>query len=115
MQEAARQLRYRIFDETSDEINANRIALGHTADDQAETVLMRLFRGSGPTGLSGIPPVRKNIIRPLIEIERKEIERFLDEEKIDYIVDSSNLKENYLRNKIRLSLSRCSRNLTLIL
>ncbi len=104
MQEAARQLRYRIFDETSYEIKARKIALGHTADDQAETLLMRLFRGSGPTGLAGIPPVRKNIIRPLIEIGRKEIERFLDVEKIDYIIDSSNLKKDYLRNKIRLSL-----------
>jgi tRNA(Ile)-lysidine synthase len=103
MQEAARQLRYKVFEETSYEINAHKIALGHTADDQAETLLMRLFRGSGPTGLSGIPPVRGNIIRPLIEIERKEIERFLDDEKIDFIVDSSNLKKDYLRNKIRLS------------
>jgi tRNA(Ile)-lysidine synthase len=103
-QEAARKLRYRILEETAYEINAHKIALGHTADDQAETVLMRLFRGSGPTGLSGIPPVRRNIIRPLIEIEREEIERILDERKIDFIVDSSNLKKNYLRNKIRLSL-----------
>jgi tRNA(Ile)-lysidine synthase len=103
-QEAARELRYRIFQETAYEINAHKIALGHTADDQAETVLIRLLRGSGTTGLSGIPPVRKNIIRPLIEIERKEIERFLDERKVDFIVDSSNLKKEYLRNKIRLSL-----------
>jgi len=103
-QEAARKLRYRIFEETAYEINAHKIALGHIADDQAETVLIRLFRGSGPTGLSGIPPVRGNIIRPLIEIERKEIERFLNERKSDFIVDSSNLKEDYLRNKIRLSL-----------
>jgi tRNA(Ile)-lysidine synthase len=104
IQEAARQLRYRTFEETAYEINAHKIALGHTADDQAETVLMRLFRGSGTTGLSGIPPVRAAIIRPLIEIERKEIEQFLDDGKIDFIVDSSNLKKDYLRNKIRLSL-----------
>jgi len=104
MQEAARQLRYRIFDEISYEINAHKIALGHTADDQAETLLMRLLRGSGPTGLSGIPPVRKNIIRPLIETERKDIEGFLDNMKIGFITDSSNAKKEYLRNKIRLSL-----------
>jgi tRNA(Ile)-lysidine synthase len=104
VQEAARQLRYKVFDEVSHEIGAGKIALGHTADDQAETLLMRLFRGSGPTGLSGIPPVRKNIIRPLIEIERKEIEKFLDDRKIDFIIDSSNKKKDYLRNKIRLSL-----------
>jgi tRNA(Ile)-lysidine synthase len=104
MQEAARQLRYNVFDEVSYEINARKVVLGHTADDQAETLLMRLFRGSGPTGLSGIPPVRKNIIRPLIEIGRKEIESFLDNQKIDFIIDSSNKKEDYLRNRIRLSL-----------
>src|SRR4030042_1133800 len=104
IQEAARQLRYKVFEETAYETNAHKIALGHTADDQAETVLMRLFRGSGTTGLSGIPPVRAGIIRPLIEIERTKIEQFLDEGKIDFIVDSSNLKKDYLRNKIRLSL-----------
>lgn len=103
-QEAARALRYMVFEETAYKINAQRIALGHTADDQAETLLMRLFRGSGPTGLSAIPPIRGIIIRPLIEIERAEIERFLEEEKIDFIVDSSNLRKDYLRNKIRSSL-----------
>jgi tRNA(Ile)-lysidine synthase len=104
MQEAARQLRYGAFEEISRDIGAGKIALGHTADDQAETLLMRLFRGSGPTGLSGIPPVRKNVIRPLIETGRGEIEKFLEDEKTEYITDSSNLKKNYLRNRIRLSL-----------
>ena len=104
MQEAARLLRYQVYDEAAYALNAHRIALGHTADDQAETLLMRLFRGAGPSGLAGIPPVRKNIIRPLIEVERKEIENFLHAEKIDSLTDSSNLKMNYLRNRIRLSL-----------
>lgn len=102
--EAARQLRYKVFEETAFEIKADKIALGHTADDQAETVLMRLLRGSGPLGLSGIPPVRGNIIRPLIEVERQEIDKYLQSESIDFIVDSSNLKRDYIRNKIRLSL-----------
>jgi tRNA(Ile)-lysidine synthase len=102
-QEAARELRYQVFEETAFEINAKKLALGHTADDQAETLLMRIMRGSGPTGLSGIPPVRGKFIRPLIEIERQQIEMYLQKEKIDYIVDSSNLKEDYLRNKVRLS------------
>lgn len=104
IQDAARQLRYAIYHETSYDIQAHKIALGHTADDQAETLLMRLFRGAGPTGLAGIPPVRKNIIRPLIEVPRREIEGFLDGQKIDFVIDSSNLKKDYLRNKIRLSL-----------
>lgn len=103
-QEAARQLRYRVFEETAFEIKADKIALGHTADDQAETVLMRLLRGSGPLGLSGIPPVREMIIRPLIEVERQEIDKYLQSENIDFIVDSSNLKRDYIRNKIRHSL-----------
>ncbi len=103
-QEAARQLRYKILEETAYEIKAQRIALGHTADDQAETLLMRLFRGSGTTGLAGIPPIRRNIMRPLIEVERIEIERFLDDKNINFIIDSSNLKKDYLRNRIRLSL-----------
>jgi len=103
-QEAARHLRYSIFDEVSHEMKAHKIALGHTADDQAETLLMRLFRGSGTSGLAGIPPVRKNIIRPLIEVERKYIEKFLEEGKMGFIIDSSNAKKDYLRNRIRLSL-----------
>lgn len=102
-QDAARELRYRVFEETAYEVNAHKIALGHTADDQLETFLMRFFRGSGPKGLSGIPPVRGNIIRPLIETERREIEEFLDEQRINYITDSSNLKKDYLRNRLRLS------------
>ena len=102
-QEAARELRYRIFEETAYKIKAHKIALGHTADDQLETFFIRFFRGSGPRGLSGIPPVRANVIRPLIEIERNEIEGFLDEQRINYIIDSSNLKKDYLRNRLRLS------------
>jgi tRNA(Ile)-lysidine synthase len=101
-QEAARELRYRVFDEVFAEIKADRLAMGHTADDQIETFFMRFFRGSGPKGLSGIPPVRARIIRPLIEVERSEIEAFLDAEGTGFMVDSSNLKEDYLRNRLRL-------------
>ncbi len=104
LHEAARQLRYQAYEETLYEVAARKVALGHTADDQAETILMRLFRGSGPAGLAGIPPVRKNIIRPLIEVERGEIEAFLDSESADSLTDSSNAKRDYLRNRVRLSL-----------
>jgi tRNA(Ile)-lysidine synthase len=100
-QEAARELRYNAIDKIAIEKAANKIALGHNADDQAETIIMRLFRGTGPSGLSGMPPVRKHIIRPLIEIERHEIEDFLETEGIGFAIDSSNLKREYLRNKIR--------------
>ncbi|MDP1759800.1 MAG: tRNA lysidine(34) synthetase TilS [Thermodesulfovibrionales bacterium] len=102
-QEAARELRYKAFDETSLELNANRIALAHNADDQAETFFMRILRGAGQKGLSGIPPVRGKIIRPLIEIERKDIEEFLDSISQSFIVDSSNLKKDYFRNWLRLA------------
>src|SRR5208337_4128820 len=100
-QEAARELRYKALNEAAHTAGAAKIALGHTADDQAETVIMRLLRGAGTLGLSGIPPVRKNIIRPIIGIERKEIERFLDTEQIGFLIDSSNREDKYMRNKIR--------------
>jgi tRNA(Ile)-lysidine synthase len=100
-QEAARELRYKALDEAAHAAGAGKIALGHTADDQTETVIMRLLRGAGTLGLSGIPPVRKNIIRPIIGIERKEIERFLDGEQIGYLIDSSNMEDKYMRNRIR--------------
>ena len=119
IQEAARELRYYAYEEVSKKAGAAKIALGHTADDQSETFFMMLLRGSGMKGLSGIPPVRnlelgvkKNIliIRPLIEIERKEIEEFLFQNSslftfhssLPFIVDSSNLKKDYFRNWIRL-------------
>lgn len=102
-QEAARELRYRVFEEKAYDINAHNIALGHTADDQLETFFMRFLRGSGPRGLAGIPPVTGKVIRPLIEIERREIEGFLEDMRINYVVDPSNLKTDYLRNRIRLT------------
>jgi len=100
-QEAARELRYKALNEAAHNAGAAKIALGHTADDQAETVIMRLLRGAGTLGLSGIPPVRENIIRPIIALERKEIERFLDTEQIPFLMDSSNREDKYMRNKIR--------------
>lgn len=103
-QAGAREVRYKFFNKVASEIKADRIALGHTADDQAETFLMRLIRGSGSHGLSGIPPVRGIIIRPLIEVYREEIKGFLSENDIRYRIDSSNLSAVYLRNKIRREL-----------
>ncbi|HEX8949961.1 MAG TPA: tRNA lysidine(34) synthetase TilS [Dissulfurispiraceae bacterium] len=108
-QEAARELRYRVFDELAAREGAGKIALGHTMDDQAETVLMRLFRGAGPSGLSGIPPVRKHLVRPLIEVERDEIMDFFARRPLplarhplqSFVIDSSNLSDHYLRNRIR--------------
>ncbi|MCE5312654.1 MAG: tRNA lysidine(34) synthetase TilS [Nitrospiraceae bacterium] len=103
LHEAARELRYKAMQQHALEINAGRIALGHNADDQAETILMRLLRGTGPSGLSGIPPVRGNIIRPLIETSRDDIMNSLNEMNQNFVIDSSNLKDVYTRNRIRSS------------
>lgn len=103
-QAGARKVRYEFFSKVAEETGAGRIALGHTVDDQVETLLMRLLKGAGPHGLSGIPPVRDKIIRPLIELTREEVIGFLSERGIRYRIDSSNLSKVYLRNKIRLDL-----------
>jgi tRNA(Ile)-lysidine synthase len=102
LQEAAREARYAFFQEAAKAQRATKIALGHTADDQAESILMRLLRGSGTRGLSGIPPVRGGIfIRPLIEVWRDEVESFLEERKVAYLTDPSNRSLHFLRNRVR--------------
>ena len=105
LEDAARMLRYEFFEEVRKKHRATKIATAHTLDDQAETVLMRLLRGSGARGLSGIPPVSgKYIVRPLIETDRASIESHLKSRGIEWIDDSTNLKRDYLRNRIRLGL-----------
>ncbi len=105
LQDAARRIRFHFFNVLLQKYNANKIALGHHADDQVETVLLRLMRGSGLKGLKGMLPIREGrVIRPLLEVWRREIESFAEEMKISYLLDSSNLKKNYLRNQLRLSL-----------
>ncbi len=103
IEESARKARYKYFDELVRRLRCNRIALGHNADDQAETVLMRFIRGSGLKGIGGIPPVRKRglIIRPLIEVWRSEIEEFLKKEGIPFVLDSTNKSMDFLRNRYR--------------
>lgn len=108
VEEAARDMRYSAFEQLAGKLNAKKIALGHTASDQVETVLMHLLRGSGPQGLSGIPPVRKlgstAVVRPLIEVNREEILNYLKKNKLTFCLDSSNRKTEYFRNRIRLKL-----------
>jgi len=105
MEERARDARYKFLEEVGDRSHASKIAMGHNLNDQAETVLMRLLRGSGPSGLAGIPPIRDNrIIRPLIEIKREDIESYIKARGLPYAIDSSNLDTKYLRNRIRLEL-----------
>lgn len=104
LQNAARTLRYRFIEQVADGRGATKIAIGHHRDDQAETVLMNLLRGSGKRGLGGIPPVRGRIIRPLIECSREEIEAYARRREVPHVEDSSNHLLSYRRNRIRLQL-----------
>jgi tRNA(Ile)-lysidine synthase len=104
VQQAARHLRYRFLYALHQALNVTRIALGHTADDQAETLLMRLVRGSGPAGFAGIPVVRLPFIRPLITVARPAIYSYLQSEHCPWVDDSSNARMIYLRNRVRLDL-----------
>jgi tRNA(Ile)-lysidine synthase len=104
-QDAARRVRFHFFYDLLHKHRAQKIALGQNADDQVETVLLRLIRGAGVRGLKGILPVREGrVIRPLLEVWREEIDSFALRKKIPFLCDSSNLKNDYLRNRIRHSL-----------
>ncbi len=100
-QESARILRYQFLEKTLLSIKGNKIAVGHNAEDQAETVLMNLLRGTGLKGLAGIAKVRGHLIRPLLGFTRAELELFLNEQNLTYRTDSSNNQIKYLRNRIR--------------
>jgi len=101
IEEAARILRYSLMEEAVATFNAQKIAMGHHQDDNAETVLMNLCRGAGLRGLCGIPPVNGRIIRPLIETSRAAIENYLTEIKIPFITDATNNSNDHTRNRIR--------------
>lgn len=102
LQAEARDIRYRLMQEIRTRCGADRIAVGHTADDQAETVLLWILRGAGLAGLSGMPAVRNDtIIRPLYETTRKEILTHLRTAGLSYREDSSNTNPRYLRNRMR--------------
>lgn len=105
IEETARNARLDFFFSAAKRFKAKKIALGHTRDDQAETVLMRLLRGAGLSGLSGISSKKDmrgfQIIRPLIEISRQEIEGYLKKKRVQPRLDSSNLEDIFFRNKVR--------------
>lgn len=108
IEEIARQARFNFFAATAKKINADKIALGHTQDDLAETVLMRILRGTGLYGLQAIYPKRTikglTFVRPLLDIPKHPIITFLKAKKIKYRIDPSNKKTDFFRNKIRLKL-----------
>lgn len=116
IEDTARRLRYAFLEETSSRLEAGggrnraqsdsqyggvKIATAHTADDNMETVVMNLTRGAGLRGLRGIPPVRVNIIRPLLCLTRGDVEAYLAEIGVSYVTDSTNFDEAYTRNRIR--------------
>lgn len=105
-QAAARELRYRFLTDTAVACGARAVALAHHADDQAETVLMNVVRGSGLSGLSGMPFIRKSdgleLIRPLLRISKEELVAYCRLHAVPFAVDSSNLQRKYTRNRIRL-------------
>lgn len=100
-EEAGRLFRYEAFERVRKEWNGNKIAVAHNQNDQAETILWNLARGSGLDGAAGIRPVRDRIIRPLLACERKEIEAYLTERGIDWCEDATNHSMEYTRNRIR--------------
>ena len=97
----ARKVRYDFFDRSTTFFGANKIATAHNADDNLETILLNISRGTGLKGLLGIPSCRENIIRPILKLSRSAIENYLETYKIDFITDSSNHSDDYSRNKIR--------------
>jgi tRNA(Ile)-lysidine synthase len=101
LEAAARAARYAALEAHATRIGAHRIAVGHTADDQAETVLLRLVQGAGVRGLAGIPPVRGRIIRPLIEQRRATLESELRRAELSWVDDPTNRDPKFLRNRIR--------------
>lgn len=100
---AARELRYDWFEKIKNECRADVIAVAHHQDDSVETMLLNLIRGTGITGLLGIRPRNGAIVRPLLCVNREEIIRYLHRIGQDYVTDSTNLKDEYTRNKIRLN------------
>lgn len=103
-QEAARLVRHAFLRRVAAENGADRIALGHTRDDRVESILLNLFRGAGPEGLIGFPPVSAPIVRPLWECSRAETESYCEAHSLQPRIDSSNARLDYSRNRIRLQL-----------
>ncbi|NLY43777.1 MAG: tRNA lysidine(34) synthetase TilS [Clostridiaceae bacterium] len=102
---AGRKERYKFFFEVAQRVNASKIAVAHNRDDQAETLLMRLLRGTGLEGLAGIPPVREDgVVRPLLETEREQVEQYCSDNHLNPRIDHTNQQSIYTRNKIRLEL-----------
>jgi len=103
-EEVAREYRYNFFNEIADKTNANKIAVAHNLNDNAETILMHIVRGSGIEGIKGISAKSNNIIRPLLNAERVEIEQYCIENNLTPMIDKTNFESIYTRNKVRNNL-----------
>lgn len=103
IEEAARKLRYSFLNRIANEFGADKIATAHHADDNVETVILNVCRGAGITGISGIPPVRDRFIRPLIEIEKNEVLKYIEDNKLVFATDVTNFELCCERNRIRLA------------
>ena len=101
---AARELRYQWFETLRQELGADAVAVAHHADDSVETFLLNLMRGTGINGLRGIRPRNGHIVRPLLCLTRDDLLHYLDRQGQSYVTDSTNLQDEYTRNKIRLNL-----------
>lgn len=105
IEEGARKVRYDLFEEIKTLVGANKVAIAHNTNDQAETIIMRLMRGTGISGLRGIEYKRKDgMIRPILDIEKKDIEAYCEQYDLKPKIDKTNLESVYTRNKIRLKL-----------
>lgn len=104
VEETGRRARYEFLQRTAEAIGAEKIATAHHQNDLAETVLLQLLRGTGPQGLTGIPPVRGNIVRPLLDTPRRDIERYIAEHELAYVTDETNGDTAYARNRLRLEI-----------
>ena len=101
LEEAARTLRYAFLERAADSLGCTRIATAHTADDNAETLLLNLVRGTGLKGLGGIPPRRGRIVRPLLGVTRAEVEAYLEENGLSHREDATNGEDLFRRNRLR--------------
>ncbi len=110
-EDAARTLRYRLLAEAADELGCDRIATAHTSDDNLETVLLHLIRGGGIGAVAGIPPIRGNLIRPILCLSRADTEEVCRSYGEGYVTDKSNLSDDYTRNYIRHHVVPCVKKL----
>lgn len=101
-EEAGRILRYEFFDEVLENSSSKKVAIAHNKNDKAETIIMNFLRGTGINGLKGIEPIRDNkYIRPILEINRKDIEEYCEYNKLNPRIDKTNFENDYTRNKVR--------------